>query len=169
MYAFIGATMFFACQNEETSEELVKENSNEARPIMAPWEIVMDWRFSRGTCATGPGICFKDGDGDIVTFYSYAAPGSSGDTGALQDEFDKLLRGNNDLDSGVIAFRNDDNGVRLVFSRSLEEESFVVSENFELSAALAEKLGRKSVVIPAGKYYVDRSRFRNGEVVVPVK
>lgn len=166
----IGVSAFLACQNEELSNNSLNEEvstvQNETRPQMAPWEIVMDWRFSRGTCATGPGVCFMDGDGDIVTFYSIAEPGGSGESGELQHEFDKLLRGNNDMDSGVIAFRNEEKGLRLVFSRSLEEESFVVSENYHLNEKLASKLGLRKGVIPAGVYKVDRSRFKNGEVLI---
>lgn len=61
--------MLQACQKEDTANELLNNTNLEvkqARAYYAPWVYVMDWRFSRGTCTTGPGVCFKNDYGDIL-------------------------------------------------------------------------------------------------------
>ena len=166
--------LFYACQEESVLENAMQEGSIENTQADLkyhnfPWEIVMDWRFSRGTCTTGPGICFRDGYGDIYTFYSIADNGSNEEAKDLQNKFEILLKGNTDMDNGAIAFKKERNGLRIVFSRSLEEEYFVVPYNYNLNEKLSAKLGRRSIVIPAGEYRIDRSRFKNGETVVPIK
>lgn len=164
----IAFMMLQACQKEETANELLNNTNLEvkqARAYYAPWVYVMDWRFSRGTCTTGPGVCFKNDYGDILV-YGNASSGSSEE---VKEVFFKLMEGNNDEDNGVIAFRNEEEAVRLVFSRSLEEEDFIISEDVTLREDVAAKLGKTNIVLRAGKYVVDYSRFKNGEVLIPVK
>lgn len=160
--------MLQACQKEDTANELLNNTNLEvkqARAYYAPWVYVMDWRFSRGTCTTGPGVCFKNDYGDILV-YSNASSGSSEE---VKETFSKLMEGNNDEDNGVIAFRNEGESVRLVFSRSLEEEGFIISEDVTLREEVATKLDKTNITLQAGKYVVDYSRFKNGEVLIPVK
>lgn len=160
--------MLQACQKEDTANELLNNTNLEvkqARAYYAPWVYVMDWRFSRGTCTTGPGVCFKNDYGDILV-YGNASSGSSEE---VKETFSKLMEGNNDEDNGVIAFRNEGESVRLVFSRSLEEEGFIISENVTLREEVATKLDKTNITLQAGKYVVDYSRFKNGEVLIPVK
>ncbi|WP_103070407.1 hypothetical protein [Aquimarina sediminis] len=138
----------------------------------APWALAMDWRFSFGSCATGPGVCFTDGDGDIVIGWGSINNSGSGGTGyvnELHKAFDTLLEGNNDLDSGVIAFRIEGDQLHMVFSRSLEERSFNVPEDVVLRSNLSRELGMQEIIIPAGVYEVDRSNFEHGEARVPFK
>ena len=170
IFAFVGVAfvMLSSCQKEDSTNELLNSTNlevNQARLNNPPWVYVMDWRFSRETCATGPGVCFKNDDGDILV-YGNASSGSSEE---VKEVFSKLMEGNTDEDNGVIAFRNDDDSLRLVFSRSLEEENFIISEEVLLRDAISKELERERVVLPAGKYAVDYSRFENGEVVIPVK
>ncbi|RLK00368.1 MULTISPECIES: hypothetical protein [Tenacibaculum] len=160
--------MLQACQKEDTANELLNNTNLEvkkARAYYAPWVYVMDWRFSRGTCTTGPGVCFKNDYGDILV-YSNASSDSSEE---VKETFSKLMEGNNDEDNGVIAFRNEGESLRLVFSRSLEEEDFIISENVSLREDIVAELGKADITLQAGKYVVDYSRFKNGEVLIPVK
>ncbi|REH52288.1 hypothetical protein C7448_10320 [Tenacibaculum gallaicum] len=164
----IAFMMLQACQKEDTTNELLNDKNLEvkqARMHNPPWVYVMDWRFSRGTCTTGPGVCFKNDYGDILV-YGNASSGSSEE---VKETFSKLMEGNNDEDNGVIAFRNEGESVRLVFSRSLEEEGFIISEDVTLREEVATKLDKTNITLQAGKYVVDYSRFKNGEVLIPVK
>ncbi|CAM1364914.1 conserved hypothetical protein [Tenacibaculum sediminilitoris] len=157
-----------ACQKEDTANELLNNKNLEvkqARAYYAPWVYVMDWRFSRGTCTTGPGVCFKNDYGDILVYGSVSSDSSE----EVKETFSKLMEGNNDEDNGVIAFRNEGESLRLVFSRSLEEENFIISEDVYLREDVATKLDKTNVVLQAGEYVVDYSRFKNGEVLIPVK
>ncbi|WP_428740535.1 hypothetical protein [Tenacibaculum sp.] len=160
--------MLQACQKEDITSELLNHKNLEvkqARAYYAPWVYVMDWRFSRGTCTTGPGVCFKNDDGDILV-YGNASSGSSEE---VKETFSKLLEGNNDEDNGVIAFRNEGESLRLVFSRSLEEEDLIISEDVYLRDDIVKELEKTNITLRAGKYVVDYSRFKNGEVLIPVK
>lgn len=159
--------MLQACQKEDTANELLNNKNLEvkqARLYYAPWVYVMDWRFSRGTCTTGPGVCFKNDYGDILV-YGNASSGSSDE---VKEIFSKLMEGNNDEDNGVIAFRNEGESLRLVFSRSLEED-FIISEEISLRDDIVKELGETNITLQAGKYVVDYSRFKNGEVLIPLK
>ncbi|RSC93731.1 hypothetical protein [Tenacibaculum singaporense] len=160
--------MLQACQKEDTANELLNNKNLEvkqARAYYAPWVYVMDWRFSRGTCTTGPGVCFKNDYGDILVYGNT----SSGSSGEVKEIFSKLMEGNNDEDNGVIAFRNEGESLRLVFSRSLEEEDFIISEEISLRDDIVKELGETNITLQAGKYVVDYSRFKNGEVLIPLK
>ncbi|AZJ36077.1 hypothetical protein [Tenacibaculum singaporense] len=160
--------MLQACQKEDTANELLNNKNLEvkqARAYYAPWVYVMDWRFSRGTCTTGPGVCFKNDYGDILV-YGNASSGSSDE---VKEIFSKLMEGNNDEDNGVIAFRNEGESLRLIFSRSLEEEDFIISEEISLRDDIVKELGETNITLQAGKYVVDYSRFKNGEVLIPLK
>lgn len=169
-FVFVGVAfmMLQACQKEDTTNELLNNKNLEvkqARAYYAPWVYVMDWRFSRGTCTTGPGVCFKNDYGDILVYGS----ASSGSSEEVKETFSKLMEGNNDEDNGVIAFRNEGESLRLVFSRSLEEEDFIISEDVSLRDDIVKELGKTNITLQAGKYVVDYSRFKNGEVLIPVK
>ncbi|TDQ27586.1 hypothetical protein [Tenacibaculum caenipelagi] len=169
-FVFVGIAfvMLSSCQKEDSANELLNNTNLEvkqARMYNPPWVYVMDWRFSRETCATGPGVCFKNDDGDILV-YGNASSGSSEE---VKETFSKLMEGNNDEDNGVIAFRNEGESLRLVFSRSLEEEDFIISEDVYLRGDIVKELEKTNITLRAGKYVVDYSRFKNGEVLIPVK
>ena len=157
-----------ACQKDEAATELLNSKNlvtQEARMYNPPWVYVMDWRFSRETCATGPGVCFKNNDGDI-----FVNGDSSTDSSAeVKEIFLRLLKDNTDEDNGVIAFRNEKDFIRLAFSRSLEEDSFIISKDVSLREDITLKLNKKNIILLAGEYALDYSRFKNGEVLIPVK
>ncbi|GFD81945.1 hypothetical protein KUL118_48070 [Tenacibaculum sp. KUL118] len=69
----------------------------------------------------------------------------------------------------MIAFRNEGESLRLVFSRSLEEEDFIISEDISLRDYIAKELGKTNITLQANKYVVDYSRFKNEEVLIPLK
>lgn len=68
----------------------------------------------------------------------------------------------------MIAFRNEGESLRLVFFRSLEED-FIISEDISLRDYIAKELGKTNITLQANKYVVDYSRFKNGEVLIPLK
>ncbi|MCG7503357.1 hypothetical protein MHM83_15930 [Tenacibaculum sp. Mcav3-52] len=86
----------------------------------------------------------------------------------VKEIFSKLREGNNDEDNGMIAFRNEGESLRLVFFRSLEED-FIISEDISLRDYIAKELGKTNITLQANKYVVDYSRFKNGEVLIPLK
>lgn len=163
----------FACSKEEETISIEKENAEykHSGVHMAPWTLSMDWQFSFGSCATGPGVCFKDGDGDIVigwgSIFNNGGQISSADQ--LHEAFKVLMNGNENKDNGVIAFRIEGDKLHLVFSRSLEEPDFILKEDVMLRKKLATHLGMEEITIPAGVYKVDRSNFEYGEVKVPFR
>ena len=112
----------------------------------ASWIYVMDARFSSATCATGPGVCFKNGFGDI---WDYAF-------------FDNSLSG----DVGPVGVKVDDEKLHMSFFRSLEEDSFIVEEDVQLNDKLANALGKNVIVIKAGKYRVTFDNYKYGEALV---
>ncbi|GFD93286.1 hypothetical protein KUL156_21440 [Alteromonas sp. KUL156] len=68
----------------------------------------------------------------------------------------------------MIASRNEGESLRLVFSRSLEED-FIISEDISLRDYIAKELGKTNITLQANKYVVDYSRFKNEEVLIPLK
>ncbi|WP_438711973.1 hypothetical protein ACSTS3_05725 [Aquimarina muelleri] len=166
-------SIVFACSKEEETVLIQKQNidNKHSGVHMAPWTLSMDWRFSHGTCATGPGVCFKDGDGDIVIGWGsvFNNGGIISSAEQLHKAFKVLMDGNEDKDNGVIAFRVERDQLHMVFSRSLEEPDFILKEDVVLRKKLSIHLGMDEIIIPAGVYKVDRSNFEHGEVKVPFK
>ena len=107
---------------------------------------VMDSRFSRATCATGPGVCFQDGFGNI---WDYA-----------------FVDNSNDPDVGPIGVSITNNRLNLSFYRSLEEDKFIINRDVTVNPSLARALGKRSIVLKAGIYPVSFERFANGESTV---
>ncbi|MDY8134901.1 hypothetical protein [Aquimarina sp. 2201CG5-10] len=172
--AILALTLVIACSKEDetitsTTQSTSSKHSGIYQQHNAPWVLSMDWRFSFGSCATGPGVCFTDGDGDIVIDWGYVNNSGSGTgyTEHLQEAFKVLMNGNNDPDNGVIAFRLEGDRLHMVFSRSLEESHFNITEDVVLRSNVTRELGKREIIIPAGRYSVDRSNFEHGEVTVP--
>lgn len=116
--------------------------------IYASRVYVLDVRFSRQTCATGPGVCFKDGFGNIWD-YNY---------------FDRWA---DDGDVGPIGVELDGDQLRLVFYRSLEEDLFIIHEDVKVNESLCRALGR-SFTIKAGEYPVSFEGNEFGAALVSI-
>lgn len=143
MVAVLSLTM--SCQKEEISEvtpQLI--DSENARFYNLFRVYVMDPRFSRATCATGPGVCFKDGVGHIWDYNFY----------------DNSI-GNNDV--GPIGISLTEKGLHLGFFRSLEEKELIIAEDAVLDQGVTNALGKKRIIIKAGRYSVAFNRLRHGE------
>lgn len=166
--------LFFAlwsCTQEANTESnndaTVQDVTVEAKAYYPPWVYVMDVRFSRDTCATGPGVCFQNGDGDIWDYMFVSNGGSTIDeVRANLDRFD--INDDDEDDIGVVAYQLEGEMLRVVFSRDLEEEYFVVSSDKRLEEGLAAALGKASVTIPKGEYRVNKENFEHGEALVAV-
>ncbi|MEM7084703.1 MAG: hypothetical protein AAF489_00885 [Bacteroidota bacterium] len=166
-------TIIVACNKEESalpeSADLTLEVQDTNRYIYySPWEYVMDWRFSRAECASGPGICFRSEYGDI---WDYGL--SQGDPNIYVEEvrfrMNQLMEGNTDPDNGLIVFRMEGEVLHMVFSRDLEESNLVIDRDEQLGADISAKLGAAGITIPEGVYEVDRSNFEYGEVRISLK
>lgn len=114
----------------------------------AYWVYVMDVRFSRATCATGPGVCFKNGFGDIWD-YSFIDNSTDGDVGPIG-----------------VALTN--NKIHVSFFRSLEEDAFIIDEDVAINSTLARALGKSEIILKAGKYAVDYTNYKFGEAYVTI-
>jgi hypothetical protein len=166
-------SMLVACNQEESvlpeSADLTLEVQSTNRYIYySPWEYVMDWRFSRAECASGPGICFRSEYGDI---WDYGM--SQGDPNDYVEEvrarMEHLMEGNTDPDEGLIVFRLEGEVLHLVFSRDLEEGDLVVDRDQQIGADISAKLGAAGITIPEGVYEVDRTNFEYGEALISLK
>lgn len=163
--------VIWSCTKDESStpaqDETQQELTTTTKAYYPPWVYVMDVRFSRDTCATGPGVCFQNGDGDI---WDYMFVGNGGSTieevKANLDRFD--INDDDEDDIGVVAYQREGDMLRVVFSRSLEEENFVLSSDKELEQGLAAALGKASITIPKGSYRVNKGTFEHGEALVPI-
>ena len=162
-------TLTIACSNDEIApvenENLTFQENEANRWIYFPWEYVMDWRFSRGSCATGPGVCFKNEYGDI---WGYEHNGNN-PVGEITATMEGLMTGYEDPDEGLIVFRLEGESLHLIFSRSLEEEQFVVENDEVIRGELAERLRREQIVIPAGTYEVRYGNFEHGETYIKIE
>lgn len=105
---------------------------------------VMDARFSRTTCSTGPGVCFKDGSGNIWSYDFYVRP-SGGD------------------DVGTIGIELSGEKLHFTFFRSLEEDSFIVEEDVQMDGKIASALGKEILILKAGTYRVSYDHYKYGE------
>ncbi len=149
-----------------TNANLEQELNNSERGLFFPWDYVMDWRYSRAECATGPGVCFRNGYGDI--FRMYTKPGDDY-VSEVTRFMDRLMADNDDPDDGLIVFSIEGNTLRLIFSRALEEDVFIVEEDQVIRGELAERLGREQISIPAGEYEVHYGSFEHGESYINVE
>ncbi|GAB5398538.1 MAG: hypothetical protein Aureis2KO_01230 [Aureisphaera sp.] len=158
-----------ACDKDETapveSADLVHQQNDNNRGLYFPWDYVMDWRYSRLECATGPGVCFRNGYGDIFRFYT------KGDdpVGEVTDTMNRLMEGNDDPEDGLIVFSMEGNTLHLIFSRDLEEGQFIVESDEVIRGELAASLGRDQVVIPAGEYEVQHGNYEYGETFIEIE
>ncbi len=105
---------------------------------------VMDARFSRTTCSTGPGVCFKDGSGNIWDYDLRINPSGGNDVGTLGIE----LAGDQ---------------LHFSFFKSLEEDAFIVEEDVKLNDNFAKALGKSVIIIKAGTYRVTYDNYKYGE------
>ena len=163
------AIVAISCNKEDAviTEEanLTVETSTVERGYWFPWDYVMDWRYSRAECATGPGVCFRNGYGDIFRIYT----NGDGYVNEVTDTMNRLMADNRDPDNGLIVFSLEDSVLHLVFSRELEEGNFIVDENQQLGQPLVERLGREEIVIPAGEYEVSYENFEFGETFINIE
>lgn len=171
MIAIVFIAIGMSCDKEEnlySSEENLTQQINNQEWVWFPWEYVMDVRFSRGSCATGPGVCFQNEGGDI---WDYGI--NNGDPNNYVEEVSRamelLMEGNNDPESGVVAYRLEENRLHLVFSRSLEENVLVVDESYRLRSDLARAFERENITLQPGEYAVDRSNFEHGEAYIDIR
>jgi hypothetical protein len=107
---------------------------------------VLDVRYSRTTCSTGPGVCFKDGSGNIWSYDFIEVQGGGGEVGPLGVD--------------VAGER-----LHLTFFRPLEEDAFIVEQDVALNDNVSAALG-KSIVLKAGKYTVRHDAYKYGEAYV---
>lgn len=105
---------------------------------------VMDARFSRTTCSTGPGVCFKDGGGNIWSYDFFISPSDGGDVGTIGID--------------IAAAR-----LHFTFFESLEEDSFIVEEDVRLNDEFAKALGKSAIILKAGTYRVSYDNYKYGE------
>lgn len=147
--------LFASCSQEEEIPPAASENlpdtttpgSGNAR--LNYWSVyVMDVRFSRETCATGPGVCFKDGFGDIWDY--------------------SFIDNSNDPDVGPIGVELAGDQLLLTFYRSLEEDAFIVQEDVAINETLCRALGKSSLSIKAGRYAVSYKTHKFGEALVDI-
>jgi hypothetical protein len=115
--------------------------------LYASWIYVMDVRFSRETCATGPGVCFKNDFGDIWN-YNFVDNSTDGDVGPVGVKLEKEQ-------------------LHFTFFRSLEEDSFIIEEDVTLNNKLSRALGRR-ITLKAGNYPVSYDNYRYGEAYVDI-
>ncbi len=138
-----------SCQKEDLEQQNTNPSdvkiTNESGRYYDEFRVyVMDSRFSRATCATGPGVCFQDGFGNI---WDYAFVDNNSD----------------DPDVGPIGVSIVNDRLNLSFYRSLEERDFIIDRDVVVNPSLAKALGKKSIVLKAGRYPVSFERFINGE------
>ncbi|MDC8002559.1 hypothetical protein POV27_00720 [Aureisphaera galaxeae] len=158
-----------ACDKDETvpteSADLVHQQTNTERGLYFPWDYVMDWRYSRLECATGPGVCFRNGYGDIFRMYT------KGDdpVGEVTEMMARLMADYQDPEDGLIVFSIEGNTLNLIFSRELEEGQFIVESDEVIRGELAERLGRDQIVIPAGEYEVQYGNYEHGETHIEIE
>jgi hypothetical protein len=134
------------------SSVAVNDDSKLNARYYAPWVYVMDARFSRGTCSTGPGVCFKDGNGNTWNYgdligYAFVDNSTDGDVGPIGMHLDR-------------------DKIHLAFFRSLEEDTFIIDEDVRLSDKLAGALGGTTIILKAGVYKVSYDTYKYGEAVV---
>ncbi|WP_459210668.1 hypothetical protein [Aquimarina rhabdastrellae] len=134
------------------------------------WAFFMEWMYSFGSCSSGPGVCFRNDNGESVIHWG-GVDNSTANTdyvSNIQKAFNVLMNGNENPDNGVIAFKLEKDLLRMVFSRDLEEPYLNIKEDVTLSENVSRTLGKHEIIIPAGQYDVDRSNFEFGEVKVPI-
>ena len=144
--ALVSLTM--SCQKDELPT--TSEGVNIETPRLNLFSVyVMDARFSRTTCWTGPGVCFKDGFGNVWDY----------------NFFDNQI---NNPDVGPIGVTLSGENLNLGFYRSLEEKEFILESDVVLTSSLANALGKKRIIMKAGAYPLSHTRLRNGEASVKI-
>lgn len=150
----MAAIIAVSCSQDDESVSIKQTNkqdhlsdaSHSAR-YNFPWEYVMDARYSRGTCSTGPGVCFKNGYGDI---FSPSFVDNTPDDG----------------DTGPIGMHLEGDKMHFTFFRSLEEDVFIIREDVQLNEKLATALGQPVIILKAGQYNVRFDAYKHGEAFV---
>lgn len=137
-----------SCQKEDVEQKNTTptdvKSKNESGRFYDEFRVyVMDSRFSRTTCSTGPGVCFQDGFGNI---WDYA-----------------FVDNSHDPEVGPIGVSIVNDRVNLSFYRSLEEDKFIIERDVVVNPTLARALGKRSIILKAGIYPVSFARFANGE------
>ncbi|MFC4633019.1 hypothetical protein ACFO3O_03825 [Dokdonia ponticola] len=160
----------FSCETENevndasVNLEITNLNSSE-RAYYAPWVFVMDWRYGR-TCGPGGGVCFSNGDGDILNFYNVAPPGD--DTGSVGQVFDAMTANDFSPQDGFVGYQRYVDKLRVAFSRDLGERSVRVSEDMILAEEISRELGLKEITLKAGDYALDFTNLEHGEALIDI-
>ncbi len=149
------SVLMFSCKEENEDLDFIESSVNESTMKRAPWVYVMDPRFSRKTCATGPGVCFKNDDGDILEYG--VAPANIG--GVIYAMGAK----------SYIGYQRHGDKLRVFFSKSIEEDNLIVIEDVILRRDLTEKLGATKITLLAGEYPLNYENFKHGEAIIPIK
>jgi len=168
-----------ACNTEETvseESEIISTNLNAEYGAHSFLPLTFDWRYGSYHCYNGGGFCFNSfgGDGNdnnnnIIIYEFNNNINNDKINSEIKHHINQAMIGNEDPDNGVTVFQLEDNRLRMIFSRSLEEDSFIVEENEELHSSIARSLGRERIIIPAGEYQVDRTNFEHGETYIELQ
>ncbi len=162
----------FSCETEsevsDVSNNLEITNLNSANGSFdSPfWAFAMDWRFGR-TCGPGGGICFQDGDGDIITFCDIMNPGD--DTDPIGQVFDIVKASDFTPQDGFVGYQRYDDELRVAFSREVGERSIRINNDVVLAEEVSRRLGLKEITLKAGNYGLDYTNLENGEAVIPIR
>lgn len=149
---FMFSLVIMSCQKEElvsSNDNSTISDSKDSSTKGGLFRLyVMDARFSRATCSTGPGVCFKDGGGNVWDYNFY----------------DRYV-GNTEVGPMGISVLNNST-VGLGFYRNLEENEFIIERDVVLNPIFSRALGKTNITLKAGSYAVNRSRIENGEATV---
>ncbi|WP_459211789.1 hypothetical protein [Aquimarina rhabdastrellae] len=144
-----------SCQKEAIEEVVAVENlDNEitSSKILAenpPWIYVLDARYSR-TCSTGPGVCFKNEEGEIWNFVYKT----------IEGDLPKEIRDDHeDPDIGGIYLTLEGDKVHFVFTEKVETDVLVIEEDVRLPRELFKEYVEDGVVIKAGEYKISYDRY----------
>jgi hypothetical protein len=136
-----------SCQKEELLErnesQTTTNNNLDSRYYDEFTIYVMDSRYSRGTCSTGPGVCFKDSFGHIWDY--------------------NLFNLVSNPDVGPVGVTLAENQISLTFFRSLEEDVFIIEEDVTVNASLSRAFGKREIILKAGKYEVNYDENKYGK------
>lgn len=122
-----------------------------------PWIYWLDARYSR-TCSTGPGVCFKNGDGEPWDWvYINNVPTS-----------DEIEETNPDFDEGGVMIGLEGDQVRMIFTKDVESESIYIDEEFTLPEGMFSNFVEGPITVLAGEYKLNFDNYKYGEVVFKV-
>ncbi|WP_299214030.1 hypothetical protein [uncultured Dokdonia sp.] len=160
----------FSCETEneanDASNNLETANLQSSnRALYAPWVFVMDWRYGR-TCGPGGGVCFSNGDGDILIFSNISDSGN--DTGSAGQVFETMMANDSSPQNGFVGYQRYEDKLRVAFSRGLGERSVRISEDVILTEEVSRRLGVQEITLKAGDYVLDFTNLEHGEALIDI-